>query len=38
MNIKRIVTRAGNGPIKSWAHAYLDDEMGTLGVVSDWGN
>ena len=38
MNIKRIVTRAGRGLTTSWAHAYLDDEMGTLMVVTDWGN
>lgn len=34
MNIKRIVTTVD----RSWAHAYLDNDMGTLMIVSDWGD
>jgi hypothetical protein len=34
MNIKRITTTVE----RSWAHAYLDDDMGTLMLVTDWGN
>lgn len=34
MNIKRIVTTVD----RSWAHAYLDDDMGTLMIISDWGD
>lgn len=34
MNIKRIVTTVE----RSWAHAYLDDDMGTLVLVTDFGD
>jgi hypothetical protein len=34
MNIKRVVTTIE----RSWTHAYLDDDMGTLMITSDWGD
>lgn len=36
--IKRIVATVGERLGSSWAHAYLDDEMGTLVLVTDWGS